>query len=250
MTTPTLAPDHVAALEHKIDSLTEQVTFLAAEATERRRQREMFEELVADATPLAGEAMAVTTRLLENLSSRGDLADVLHLLTRVVEVAPTLDRTLAMLDSLSELTEDAIPLTNGAMALASDRLAMMQERGYFDFAKAGFGVVDKIVTNFTEDDVEQLGDNVVTMLETVKELTQPEMLALIQHMIEGLQRQKNAMVEESDEAPGLWELFKKMRDPDVRKGMARALNTLGAVSAETGPETMREIKQTQHKGEV
>ena len=36
-----------------------------------------------------------------------------------------------------------------------------EERGYFEFAKAGLGVVDRVVTNFTEEDVEQLGDNVV-----------------------------------------------------------------------------------------
>ncbi len=81
------------------------------------------------------------------------------------------------------------------------------------------------------------------MLETVKELTQPEMLAMIQHVIEGLQRQQAAVIGEPDEAPSLWALFRRMRDPDVRKGLARGLNTLAAVTAETGPDAIREITE-------
>lgn len=245
----TAAPvDRMTALEDKIDALTAQVTLLAEDAAMRRRQRDQFEELLADVTPLAGEAMAVATSRLEDLTRRGDLANLVHLLTRLIEVAPTLDRMLVTLDSLSELAADAMPLTGDAMAFASDRMAAMQQRGYFEFAKAGFGVVDKVVTNFTDDDVAQLGNNVVTMLETVKELTQPEMLALIQHMIDGLQRQQQLVVAESAEPPSLWALLKKMSDPDVRKGIARALNTLGAVSAETGPDTMHEINNTKQRG--
>jgi uncharacterized protein YjgD (DUF1641 family) len=247
MTTAMAPADRMVELERKIDVLTEQVGLLAEEATSRRRQREQYEELLADVTPLAGEAMAVATRQLEELRSRGDLANLVHLMTRLVEVAPTLDRMLVVVDSLSELSADAMPLTSDAMALASDRLSELNRRGYFEFATAGFGVVDRVVTNFSKDDVEQLGDNVVTMLETVKELTQPEMLALIQHMIDGLQRQKTAITDESAEPPSMWALARKLRDPDVRKGIARALNTLAAVSAETGPETMQEITTTYQK---
>lgn len=246
--TAAIAPtDLVVELERKIDLLAEQVAFLAEEGRARRRQREQYEELLADVTPLAGEAMSVATRQLEGLRSRGDLANLVHLMTRLVEVAPTLDRMLVLVDSVSELSADAMPLTSDAMALASDRLAELDRRGYFEFVGAGFGVVDRVVTSFSKDDVDQLADTVVTMLETVKELTQPEILGLIQHMIDGLERQQAAITEESAEPPSLWTLAKKLRDPDVRKGMARALNTLAAVSAETGPETMQQIATTHQK---
>ncbi len=248
----TVAPtDRMEALERKIDVLSEHVAFLAEDAATRRRQREQFDELLADVTPLAGEAMAVATNRLQELQHRGELGNLVHLLSRLVEVAPTLDRMLAMLDSLSELSADAMPLTNDAMALASERLADLQHRGYFEFARAGFGIVDEVVTNFTEDDVRQLGDNVVTMLNTIKELTQPEMLGMLRHMIDGLQRQQRALRDEPLAAPSLWALAKKMRDPDVRKGIDRALNTLGAVSAETGPETLYEtINTPNQRGEA
>ena len=249
MTTAVESTDRIAALEAKIDALSEQILFLSEEAAVRNAQRRMYTELMEDLSPIAGDAMAVATRELEDLRQSADLGDVVHLLKRLVEVAPTLDKALVLLASVSELAEDAAPLTGDAMAVASDRLEAMHRKGYFGFAKAGLGVVDKIVANFDETDVEQLGENVVTMLETIKEITQPEMLVLLNHMLDGLQRQRSAIASEPAEAPSLWALSRKLRDPHVRKGIGRALNTLGAVSAETDPENLADTNTHSTKGD-
>ena len=185
--------------------------------------------------------MAVATRELETIRRTADLSDVISLLRTLVEVAPRLERALGMVDALSDLADDIMPLTSDVMALTSDRLAVAQQKGYFEFAKAGLGIVDRVVAGFSEDDVEPLGDNVVTILNTVKEITQPEMLVLLQRMVDAVQRQQYVIEDEAAEPPSLWALAKKMRDPDVRRGINRALTTLGSVSAETGPETMTYI---------
>ena len=113
----------------------------------------------------------------------------------------------------------------------------------------GLGVVDRVVTGFSTEEVEALGDNVVTILHTVKEVTQPEILALAQRMIDALEHQQEVIEHESAEPPSTWALLKKMRDPDVRRGIARALNTLGSVTAETGPQAMQEIHEMNGKGD-
>ncbi len=248
MTTAVEAPGRMEALEQKIDALTEQVAYLADEARVRETQREMYSELIADLSPVASDAMAVATRELETIRRTADLSDVISLLRTLVEVAPRLERALGMVDALSDLADDIMPLTSDVMALTSDRLAVAQQKGYFEFAKAGLGIVDKVVAGFSEDDVEALGDNVVTILNTVKEITQPDMLVILQRMVDAVQRQQYVIEDEAAEPPSLWAIAKKMRDPDVRRGINRALTTLGSVSAETGPETMTYIHTTTKEG--
>ena len=106
-------------------------------------------------------------------------------------------------------------------------------------AGADAGVVDRIVTGFSEEDVESLGDNVVLILQTVKEMTQPEIMAILYRMIEAIQRQQAVIEAEAEEPPGFFAIAKQMRDPEIRRGMSRALNTLKAVSdVDTGPPRM------------
>jgi len=134
-------------------------------------------------------------------------------------------------DAMDELMTDAMPIISHGVELAIALAGEFEERGYIEFATAGIGVVDRIVTNFTPEEVEALGDNVVHMVGIVKDLTQPEMLAVADRLLDVVQRQTRAAELEPEKAPGLIALAGKMRDPEIRLGLARALNTFKAVSA-------------------
>jgi uncharacterized protein YjgD (DUF1641 family) len=77
------------------------------------------------------------------------------------------------------------------------------------------------VTEFNEDDVNALGDNIVTILNTVKSLTQPQIMALTNNALQAIQEEPTP---EGDVSA--WALLRDLRDPKVRKGMARLLNML------------------------
>jgi len=123
-----------------------------------------------------------------------------------------------------------MPLTEHAMDVATDRLVAIDQKGYFGFARSGMHVVDRIVTGFSEEDVEALGDNIVLILETVKEMTQPDVMAALYHMIEAVQRQQKLLESEPEKPPSLFRLARRLRDPEIRRGMGRALDTLSAVA--------------------
>ena len=144
---------------------------------------------------------------------------------------------LTNLGMVSELVADVTQLGPDVRASAVDLLDEVDRKGYFRFAGAAVGVADRVVTNFDEHDVELLGDNVVAMLEALREVTQPEMLAFLSRMIDAVHTQQEAVDDESADPPSLWALARQVRDPDVRRGMGRALNTLRSVAAETGPHT-------------
>jgi uncharacterized protein YjgD (DUF1641 family) len=232
----TTMPDRTAELERKIDQLTEQVAFIAAEAEIMRERRESWDELRHDFMPLAGEALYNVNRELEEVQEFVRPDDLLRLLKRLVRNTRNVENALERFESAIEFLDDVSGLSDQAFIKLLRLLEEYEERGYFRFAKAGLGVVDRVVTNFTEEDVEALGDNVVLILETVKEMTQPEIMAVLYRMIEAVQRQQDAFEAEPEQAPSMWALARQLRDPEVRRGMARALNTLKAVSdVETGP---------------
>lgn len=239
----TLSPSSTAALEAKIDALTEQVAFLTQEAEQAKRRREFWSDLQSDAMPIAGDVLKVLERELEELSCTVCMTDFADLVRRFVRVAPVLDQALRYLEMFADLASDMMPLGEHAMSVTTDRLVELDQKGYFGFVKSGWHVVDRIVTGFTEEDIEALGDNVVLILDTIKELTQPEIMAALHHMIEAVQRQQADMATEPETPPGLFKLVMRLRDPEVRRGMNRALNTLGAV-AEVDPSQPSSVKTT------
>jgi uncharacterized protein YjgD (DUF1641 family) len=168
--------------------------------------------------------------------------DMLRLLRRILRNTKNIEDGMARYESLMDFLDDAGTLTTEAFIKILTTLEEFEQRGYFEFANAGLGVVDRVVTAYSKEDVEALGDNVVQMLDIVKDLTQPEMLAVATRMLDAVQRQQAAAELEPAEPPGLFALAGQMRDPEVRRGLARALNTFKVVSAsetETAANTLK-----------
>ncbi len=131
-----------------------------------------------------------------------------------------------------ELMHEMAPIIEEMVAVAIDRLANLEARGYFAFGREAAQVVDRIVTEYSEEDVRKLGDNIVAILDTVRDLTQPNVLAVAGSATSAIQ---NA---DGSEAVGLYGMLKAGRDEDVRRGlgvMLRVLSNIGRAVAGLEP---------------
>ena len=137
----------------------------------------------------------------------------------------------AELEPLRDLAAEVGVLSGPALEAVTERVTRMEERGYLAFLRGGGQVVDRIVTSFDEQDVQALGDNVVLMLETLRDLTQPEILRLL--------RQTAGSVGHLDvpgePPPSTVGLLRQLRDPEVRRGLARMLELLRTVGTDGQP---------------
>jgi len=241
----TVSTDRITELERKIDVMSVQMDLLVGELREQRLRRQQWDELRTDLAPIGGEAMMLASNELEAIQEWVQPEDMLRLLRRILRNTRNIEDGMARFESLMDFLDDAGPLTSEAVTKVLTTLEDFEQRGYFEFAGATLGIVDQIVTTYSKEDVEALGDNIVQMLDILKDLTQPEMLAVAQRMLNALQRQQAAAELEPAEPPGLLSLASQMRDPEVRRGLARALNTFKVVSASETESAAATIKSQQ-----
>jgi uncharacterized protein YjgD (DUF1641 family) len=221
-----LAPER--SVDERLDVLTEQVALIAEEMRQQRLQRERWADLVSDSAPVVSGAFDMVSRELESMSDDVTVEDAVQLARTVARAVPTMEALLRQLESISALGDEIVPLAAPAMATVTSTLQELDDKGYFTFAKGGVDIVDKVVTSFTEDDIDALGDNVVLILNTVKEMTQPEVMTLLQRTALTAQD----VDDEFTEAPSTFALLKQMRDPQTRRGLGRVMTMLRTIGAE------------------
>jgi uncharacterized protein YjgD (DUF1641 family) len=147
-------------------------------------------------------------------------------LDRLVAAAEQRESELEPLrDLAAEVGMLALPVTEAVTVAVGD----LEERGYVAFARGSASIVDRIVTSFTEDDVAALGDNVVLILETLKEMTQPEVMQLLRRTALAARAQQT---DEASTPPSTFALLGQLRDPEVRRGLARLLDLLRTVGSD------------------
>jgi uncharacterized protein YjgD (DUF1641 family) len=214
-------------LVRKIDALTEQVAFLTEQARQNERARAERAELLRDVAPIASSAMRLATEQFQEIEPYVRLDDLLRLVKKLARHAPDIEALLDQLDSLNGLAEVAGPIGKDAFNSASRLLADAERKGYFAFARGGMRIMDNIVTSFSEDDVKQLGDNVVLILRTVKEMTQPEVMNFLRSTVNLAEKEAEGPVDISYRG-----LLGQMRDPNMRRGLAVAMKVLSGIGGQ------------------
>ena len=215
-------------LAEQIERMSAQLDIIVAETLAQRQAREKWVELSDTLVPVTRGAMDVATRELDDLSDDVTADDLVRFARTAARSLPKLEALMAQLDSLSELLHTLNSLSGAAMGKATEVLAVADEKGYFAFAREGSKIADRVVTEFSEEDVQALGDNVVTILNAVKEMTQPELMGLVQRTAISVQDVEEAHIE----PPSMFALLKQMRDPQTRRGLARVMTMLHTVGEE------------------
>ncbi len=90
-----------------------------------------------------------------------------------------LDKQKSRREQVDDLMKDLSPVIRQAGLDLIKKLHDLEEKGYFIFLREVLNIPDKIVTHFTVDDLRLFADNIVVILDTVKNLTQPDMLRAI-----------------------------------------------------------------------
>lgn len=207
-----------AAILEKLEYMTSQL------AAQQRRQEEM-DELKRDMIPIANHMIKLSIDELAEIGTEFQVEDLLFLLKRLLRDTHLLVELLDRMESTMGLFNEAQVIGNQAFHQAVITLDRLEREGYFAFARGGWRIIERIVTEFSDEDVEALGDNIVTILTTVKNLTQPEIMALTNNAISAIQSQPI-----DDGNVSVWALLRDLSDPQVRRGMARLLNIVRAMA--------------------
>ena len=218
-------------LNQKIDALTAQVAFLAEQAQIAQREREERVELMETVMPIAKDALRLATNELVEVQEYLELEDLIRLLKKAIRHGPQFEMLLDQIDTVTDLIDVLGPIPREGVDKITAIFAELERKGYFAFGRSGMRMAENVVSAFTEEDVDRLGDNLVLILNTVKDMTQPEIMNFIRTTVANAEREIEKPVNTS-----LGAIIGQMNDPAVRRGLALTLRVLKVVGEQAAPK--------------
>lgn len=120
----------------------------------------------------------------------------------------------------SELIDEATPIVRLAMNSATEQLQALENKGALGFARGTMRLLDTLVSAYGEDDIDELGRQLVTILDTVRALTQPAVLSVANQATEVLHHPEKV------QPLGVLGMARASNDEDVQRGMAMLIEVL------------------------
>lgn len=228
-------------IQTQIDHINNKLDFILEEMQLQRKRRQEMEDLKEDLMRVGKDLYQTAVEELDQIHDYVNTRDMLHFGKYMIRNINTISKVVQQLESTKDFLTDAAPLIRQSIFDFMAKLDEYDRKGYFEFVKESRNVIDKVVTSFSKEDVKALGDNIVTILNTIKNLTQPDMLQAVNN---ALLVYKNLNIEVNEKV-SLGTILKELNSPEVRKGLVFALRFLKSLAEQPHNNNLTEIKQIQ-----
>ena len=158
---------------------------------------------------------------MTNESSAHDVpVDLATIAAQLARIERKLDYVVERQRFVEEMIDEMIPVAREGLAWGTELLGDAEQKGYVQIAKELMAIADRVVETYGPGEVEQLGRHVVELLDTFKNLTQPDVLEVA--------NRAGDVLHHADEVKpvGMFGVVRASGDQDVQRGMAIALEIL------------------------
>lgn len=215
-------------LQKQIDEINVKLDAILECATAQKLRSERLDDLMDDVNIITKDAFRSTVEELEKQGVELNWDDLRFLSLKLMKNVGKFTYVLDTFESLYDLVQDMGPVAREVMIDMIRKMHEFEQKGYFEFLAEMMRAMDNLVIHYNGEDVRLLSDNIVTIMDTVKNMTQPEMLQAMNNAVNVFQKLE---VEDIPEVT-LWKAMKEMRSPEMRKGLGFMITFLKNLSKE------------------
>jgi len=216
------------SIQPQIDEINQKLDLVLHYVNQQRLKSEAIEDLVTDVSIVGRDVFKGVVNELDNQNIELDIDEIKILIFKLIKNVGNFANVLSAFESLNDFIKDAGPVVNEVMIDVIKKMHEFEKKGYFEFIKELMTVFDNIITNYSGEDVRLLSANIVTILDTIKNMTQPEVLGAMNNAVNIYKNLNPDDVEEYS----MWKAFREMRTPEMKRGIGFLMLFLKNLSKE------------------
>ena len=215
-------------IQQQIDDINRKLDIILEEVFAQKQNRESINDLMDDMSIIGRDAFKNSVIELDKAGVELDSEALKGTAIRLIRNIDNLNEFLDTLESINDFLRDVSPIMRQIGLDAIQKMNEMDQKGYIEFFRELTGIVDNVVTHFSVQDVKDLADNVVTILETVKGMTQPDMLKALDN---GVKVYKSLDTKDIPEY-SVWKVMREMNTPEMKRGIGFMITFLKNLTKE------------------
>lgn len=216
-------------VQEQINEINQKLDLLLQYVNEQRLKSETIEDLVADVSIISKDAFSSAVEELDTHGIELNIEDVKLLAFKLIRNVNNFSQVMDMFESITDLLKDVGPIVNEVGIDFTHKLNDFEQKGYFEFFKEIANIMDNIISSYPPEEVRALSENIVTILDTVKNITQPDMLHAINNAVSIFKNLDTENIKEYS----LWKAFREMNTPEMKRGIGFMITFLKNLSQES-----------------
>lgn len=216
----------IQEMQGQIDDINRKLDLLLEGMKLQQQKREETEDLMKDLSIIGNDVFKTTVVELDKAGVELDTEALAGLGFKVLRNIKTFHELFDTLESANDFVKDVGPIVQDVGLTSIQYLHEIERKGYFDFLQEGGNILDNVVTTYSKEDMRLLADNVVSILDTLKNMTQPDMLKALNNAVSVFHHMDMKDIPEYS----MWKAFRELRSPELKKGLGFIITFLKNMS--------------------
>ncbi len=177
-------PDKTEKKPSKEDLLLERLDRMEGQLNTLVKAQQGFAELKTDVAPLVNSTVRLLIDELGVVESGFQLEDVFTLLKQAMRNLRKFTQAMEMMENLFELWDCLEPLMKSAVPQLINYMDNLERRGVLRTYAAMLEVRAKVAAHYDPEEIADMSDSFVLMLSMLKKLSDPQMIDLMNRLLE------------------------------------------------------------------
>lgn len=214
-------------LQTQIDQINQKLDLILEEATLQKQNRDIVVDLVDDLAIVGKDAFKGMVDSLDNAGLEVDGDQFNHLILNFIRNINNMNMLFQTLENLTDFLKDASPIIKQIGIDATDKFNEFDNKGYFEVLNQITIALDAIMTRYSKKDIENLSDNIITVMDTIIAIADPAVMK----KIEIFARTYREIDHESIPEYSLWKVIRELNKPDMKKSIGFIMTFLRKTNA-------------------
>lgn len=205
----------VKALEQRMNEIDAKLDRLLDYVEKQRLRSEQVDDLVSDVSVIGKDLYRSTVEELDKNRVTLDAEELKYLGIKIARNIGNIRQAIETFESVSDLMNDAGPIVNEVLIDTVKKFHEFESKGYFAFMKEVGGIFENLMDNYGPEDARALAENITTIMDTVRNLTQPDMMLAIGNAMNVYK----SLDTKDIPSYSVWRVMRELNSPEMKRGI-------------------------------
>lgn len=214
------------SVQKQIDDINRKLDLILDDISIQRQSREAVNDLVEDLAVVGKDAFKNMVTELDHASIELDSEALKCLVLRIIRNINSLGMVLETLESFTDLLKDLSPIVKQIGLDGVHKFHEIEQKGYVEVARQLGKTIDTILSRYSNEDIKNLSENLVSVADTLMLIGDPKILNKINASLVALKDIEPQDIEEYS----MWKLMRQLNKAEVRKSIGFIMALLKKIS--------------------
>lgn len=214
-------------MQLQINEINRKLDLIIEDRAVQKQNQDAVIDLVDDLSIVGKDAFSSMVDGLDNAGIELDGDSIKYLILGFIRNIENINTLMMTLENVMDLVKDAGPIVKEVGMDAVDKFKEIDDKGYFELMKQFMKAIDNIMSKFTKDDLESLGDKIESVLNTLLVIIDPAFMSKIEMFVQTYKE----IDHENIPSYSIWKVARELNKPDMKKSIGFIMTFLKEINA-------------------